>query len=564
MMKPLRLVGIIGLFVLMWQQPLAAAMSDQAWFKFAGRFHIVLLHLPIGILGLAILSSILRLLRIRLFDDSAQLSILFIGSLSALAAVVCGLMLAQEDGDLSEDLLWHMYTGIAVFVTSVLSVWTFTAAINKKSAGIKALYAASLLACGVSLVWSGHIGGGVTHGNSFLTKHAPWNQTAADAQSLSHTQTAVASQSDLSKETETSAPTPPKKQSLARMMQREDLKNKNDQTKSDADQDDKQVANSDDPMDDEAMADDGMNAMDTMDPKQVQSDMNPKNGNAQAHAQFFKQQVEPILAARCYECHGAAKKKGSLRLDSPQFIRAGGKGGAVIVAGQPERSSLYTLTILDEDDPDIMPPKGAPLSKAEAAILHKWILDGALFGDEQSGAVEPAKKPADNRVSRMEQAAQGVEKADAAAVKALEQAGARVRKLSSNGALLDIDMRYMDKKVDEVLPLLKGLETNVRWLDLARTAANDATLKNVASLLHLQRLMLHETKITDAGMKQIAKLKELEVLNLYACAITDKGLEQLKTLKSLQKIYLWRSKVTAKGVKSLQQALPDLEISHGN
>ena len=553
MMKPLRFVGIIGLFVLIWQQPLAAAMSDQAWFKFAGRFHIVLLHLPIGILGLAILSSILRLLRIRLFDDSAQLSILFIGSLSALAAVVCGLMLAQEDGDLSEDLLWHMYTGIAVFVTSVLSVWTFTAAINKKSAGIKALYAASLLACGVSLVWSGHIGGGVTHGNSFLTKHAPWNQTAPDEQSVSHEQTAVASQSDASQKTEASAPTPPKKQSIARMMQREDLQNKNDQTKTDADQEAQQ----------EAMGDEGMDD-DAMDPMNAQSDMNPENGNAQANALLFKQQVEPILAARCYECHGAAKKKGSLRLDSPQFIRAGGKGGAVIVPGQPERSSLYTLTVLDEDDPDIMPPKGAPLSKAEAAILHKWILDGALFGDEQSGAVEPAKKAADNRVSRMEQAAQGVEKADAAAVKALEQAGARVRKLSSNGALLDIDMRYMDKKVDEVLPLLQGLESNVRWLDLARTAANDATLKNVASLLHLQRLMLHETKITDAGMKQIAKLKELEVLNLYACAITDKGLEQLKTLKSLQKIYLWRSKVTAKGVKSLQQALPDLEISHGN
>ena len=102
-----------------------AALIDTDLFKFIGRLHILALHLPIGILSLALFSSLLRFLRLRIFNDQAQLGLLLFGSVSALAAVLCGLALAQEESQMSELLIWHMYTGIGVLVTSVSALYAF-------------------------------------------------------------------------------------------------------------------------------------------------------------------------------------------------------------------------------------------------------------------------------------------------------------------------------------------------------------------------------------------------------------------------------------------------------
>ena len=46
---------------------------------------------------------------------------------------------------------------------------------------------------------------------------------------------------------------------------------------------------------------------------------------------FFEQKIRPVLVAECYECHGAQKQKGGLRLDSRPGWQKGGEAGEVIV-----------------------------------------------------------------------------------------------------------------------------------------------------------------------------------------------------------------------------------------
>ena len=60
----------------------------------------------------------------------------------------------------------------------------------------------------------------------------------------------------------------------------------------------------------------------------------------------------------------------------------GGEYGTALVPGDPDESSLYTLTILDPDDDDIMPPKGDPLSKEQTDLLKVWIEQGADWPEE--------------------------------------------------------------------------------------------------------------------------------------------------------------------------------------
>jgi len=49
--------------------------------------------------------------------------------------------------------------------------------------------------------------------------------------------------------------------------------------------------------------------------------------------EFFEKQVRPVLAERCYQCHGARaeKLKGGLMLDSRDGVLKGGKDGPVVV-----------------------------------------------------------------------------------------------------------------------------------------------------------------------------------------------------------------------------------------
>ncbi len=90
-------------------------------------------------------------------------------------------------------------------------------------------------------------------------------------------------------------------------------------------------------------------------------------------------QVQPLLEARCYDCHVGGKAKGGLRVDQLSAMLKGGKyDGPAIVPGDPAASSLI-FRVSEEAEDDIMPPKGEMLSAKEVEILEKWITEGARW-----------------------------------------------------------------------------------------------------------------------------------------------------------------------------------------
>ena len=52
-----------------------------------------------------------------------------------------------------------------------------------------------------------------------------------------------------------------------------------------------------------------------------------------AALKFFEDKVRPVLATRCLSCHGSAKQKGGLRLDSRAAALHGGDTGPAIQPG---------------------------------------------------------------------------------------------------------------------------------------------------------------------------------------------------------------------------------------
>jgi cytochrome c553 len=95
-----------------------------------------------------------------------------------------------------------------------------------------------------------------------------------------------------------------------------------------------------------------------------------------AQLEFFEQRIRPMLANECYECHGAQKQKGKLRVDSRDGLLKGGSSGSAIIPGDAKKSLL--IQSIRHDDPDSAMPKDRPkLSYAVIADFVKWVNDGA-------------------------------------------------------------------------------------------------------------------------------------------------------------------------------------------
>jgi uncharacterized membrane protein len=92
-------------------------------------------------------------------------------------------------------------------------------------------------------------------------------------------------------------------------------------------------------------------------------------------------QVRTVLAHECFNCHGQAKVKGELRLDTKEHAFKGGKHGAVIVPGKPGDSELIRRIKLPRSHKDAMPGKGDGLSEVQIKLLEFWIEKGAPWPD---------------------------------------------------------------------------------------------------------------------------------------------------------------------------------------
>jgi hypothetical protein len=95
----------------------------------------------------------------------------------------------------------------------------------------------------------------------------------------------------------------------------------------------------------------------------------------------FVRDVRPIFEAHCYDCHSGDTRKSGLRLDvKAAAMKGGDHHGPDIVPGKPAESPLIHFLTTDNED-EIMPPKGGPLSGDEIAILTRWVAEGAVWPD---------------------------------------------------------------------------------------------------------------------------------------------------------------------------------------
>ena len=491
---------------------------------FLGRFHVLILHLPLGILTLAVALEILVRFRSFRFLESAVAPAWIAGAISALATVALGFMHATEDS--FEDMPAveaHGWAGVtlaavtcltAILRTRMHAVAAWPRWAGSETAGAR-LYKAvqpafapgAALDRGYDKLWgvpvaavlflmllTGHLGGNLTHGDTYLLQYAPGSVRV-----------------------------------LAGLP-----------------------------------ADAG--------PRPKPTDL--------ASADIYLDIVQPALERRCSGCHNNSKKSGGLSMATYETLIKGGSKGAVMTPGNPAASDLFHRVSLAPTSSDFMPKDGkTPLNKNEIAAIGWWISQGApktatvgslTLTAEASAAIQ-AVIGAAGGAGEEEAAAAGsdeaplpqVAEADRAAVAKVVAAGFIVRKVAKGSNLVDVDYVSANPVTPEMIDDLASFGPNILRLNLRHAGVTDAQVSTIAGFSNLRRLRLEENAITDAAANDIAGLKNLTYLNLTKTKVTDAGLDRLATLPKLSRIYVWGTTITAAAVDKVKAACKDVTVYAG-
>jgi hypothetical protein len=131
---------------------------------FIGRFHPVLVHLPIGILLLACFFQWLTIKSKFIFLQPAIPLMIFWGMLGAVLSCISGFLLSLT-GDYDASLVSrHQWAGI---ITALLSIWLYILYRFSVAIGTARWISAIIF---VAIIITGHWGGTLTHGTGYLTQ----------------------------------------------------------------------------------------------------------------------------------------------------------------------------------------------------------------------------------------------------------------------------------------------------------------------------------------------------------------------------------------------------------
>ena len=128
-----------------------------------GHLHPALVHLPIGILLIALL--LIWLSKKEKYNISYQVIkiVLLVGVFSALASCITGYVLSTEDDYEKPLVIWHMWMGFGV---AIVSMFLYMKLARKEFDILYKILAVALL---ILVFITGHLGGSLTHGSDYLS-----------------------------------------------------------------------------------------------------------------------------------------------------------------------------------------------------------------------------------------------------------------------------------------------------------------------------------------------------------------------------------------------------------
>jgi len=426
-----------------------------AWLQVFGRMHPLVLHFPIV---LVLLYAALELCTTKKIKQEGWYGViadvlLLSAAFTAAGTALMGLILSKEPGYDADTVVLHKYLG-ALTSFALFGLYSFRGKLQHEGTFSKLFTGITAIV----LLWAGHLGGNITHGNNFVL-----------------------------------APVTPD---------------------------------------------------------------HKKPPVALEDAYVYNDLVQPIIEAKCLQCHNSSKSKGDLIMETKELLLKGGKDGKLWDTSQADLGLLMKRIHLPAEDKDHMPPDGKPqLTDQEVETLYAWIKTGANF---------------DNKVIELPE----TDTLRTLAAKALKQSteeqfefaaasDKEITKLTNNNRVIAqialgspaLAVTFYNKPFysGKALEELKSIGNNITELNLDNMPVKDEDLKTISTFTNLRKLILNNTDITGATLGELKNLPNIKTISLSGTAVKAGQLGVLGGLPKLRHVYLWNTGVNDADAAKLQQ-----------
>ncbi len=506
--RPPALLTLVGLLTIgsMVAMPLLAGSPDgeqvAGWVKFLGRFHPVLLHLPIGIVSLALILEIARVFSKDKPNSGAGSLVLGLGAASAVVAVIAGFLLYHGGGyEGSETAARHLWGGIifasAMIVTFLAKAWTDAAG------GGVWLYKLALLGSSGVMAFASHDGGTLTHGEGYLTDEAP----------------------------------APIRKLLGLPVKEEKGGEKGEPAK---------------PVGEQVVYSEVV--MPILERRCVACH-NPDKIKGKFRMDTYELLVKGGKEGPGIELGNAAKSNIIIRAELPRDDDESMPPDGKTPLNANELAVIKWWLNSGGDPKKTVAELSAPadvleaIGKLQPVSLKTGVAKVEIPGDEAPHAAAPTGPDA------------ALKKQLAGFAKDFPGSLTFESQQSSAVTFTAVSLRgnLDDKAFEKLSPVLKHFVT----ADLSATKVTDKSVAMLAGSENLRMIRLSETAVTDAAIDTLITLPKLESVNLYGTAVTDAGVAKLAVLPNLKHLYLWQTKVTPAAIEELKKKLPKCEIVTG-
>jgi len=283
--------------------------------------------------------------------------------------------------------------------------------------------------------------------------------------------------------------------------------------------------------------------------------------------QIYADVIEPIFKQKCWSCHNEGKQKGGLLMTTPDALKKGGDGGAILVAGDVAASVFVQRLHLPLEEDEHMPPEGkVQLTKNEISLMEWWVTRGAAF-EKTVGEVEQPEKIKEILKSYEEREytvdTKGLKAVTPDKIAKLAKDGITVIPLHEESPLVYVSMSRDTALTNRTFKQLKSIKKNITEIDLSFSNMNDSWMSHVGAFENLTKIKLQHTRVTSKGLRHLDELEYLQSVNLYATEIDDKCFDFFGEMEALNALYLWQTKVSLEVVKSYSEAHPSVEVNYG-
>lgn len=501
------LIGIVwmGLLAAIWFAHRGG--SDQGGFlHFIARFHVLIVHLPIGLIFLALIMEFLGYFTAFSHLRSSLPFVLWLSFLSGVGATVVGYLLMTLEDYSGRAMDMHLYFGLAVVVFTLAGL-VFAIKGKRLLTGLGTGLAAFATAA------SGHFGGAMVHEPDYLTEYAP----AALKPALL---IGLAESGEAAPEGPGETPAEPEKPIGERLVYQDFVVPILDQTCNECHNENKIKGKL--RMDTHELLLAGAEGSDypTVVPgKADESEMIVRVLLDKDDDEFMPPQGEPLKPAEVE----------LLKL----WINAGAKVETTVAQLGTDPAITAVVT--------------------EVAAIHSGK------GGKEAAATEITAAPSvwdslpeEERTARLAEVNEAAEKYHFS-----------VMPISAEDERLRVNVINAAKDFgDDQLKLLEPVAERIVWLDLARSQVTDDGMKTVRLMRDLERLHLENTAVTDKGIAELASLAKLEYINLYGTKVGNGIFETFAKLPALKKAYVWQTGVDPAEAKAFERSV-NLEINTG-